>query len=101
MPRLSLPRVVFVTLFALAMPIVGAIAQDIRIPVPDFCLGQCGPVLFPDPPARVDYACDGSCLTLLCSCETIKIQDPVTKKIVAIECDCAPNSVIFRPLDPA
>ncbi len=98
-PRLSLPRVVFVALFglALAMPIVGAIAQDNQLAVPDFCFGLCGPVLFPTP-QDPNGSCGGECLTFLCGCTAIQITNAQNQQI-GLACECEPNDRIFPPLN--
>ena len=105
MPRLSFtrPRAVFAALFAfaLAVPIVSVVAQDNLIPVPDFCLGQCGPLFLPDPPANPNYDCGGDCLTWLCACNTVGLRDPNTKKLIGAACNCDPNALLFKPLDAA
>ncbi len=88
--RLTLPRAVFAALFALALavPIV-----DAAVAIFDFCLGQCGPAIFPTP-QDPDGSCDGACATFLCGCNETTLVDGNNKQI-GLACDCIPHPAIF------
>ncbi len=79
----------------LAAPMTPAPAEGLTaFKVPDFCLGQCGPLLFPNPPDFPDYTCDGNCSTFLCECFAIELTD-ANGKTIGIACNCNPNTIIF------
>jgi len=65
-------------------------------PFPDFCLFQCGPLYFPDPPEFPDYDCGGRCLTPICSCYPIGVRDN-NNKLIGVDCACVPYPPIFGP----